>query len=233
MQHIIKNYLILCAAVLLLAVGMALIVCAEEEGDWSYDVYDSKATITSYHGTEKALVLPEALGGYKVTSIGKSAFEGNITLETVTLPDTISSIGDRAFQDCSALTEIVLSGNLESIGTSAFHASKLKSVVIPDSVTYIGSYAFENCTGLRSVSIGCGVLEWGNDWGTNAAFRGCTLLTSLEIAEGVQSIGTYAFQGCTLLLDTELPSTVVEVGEGAFKDCELLDTIITYGSIAI
>ena len=45
---------------------------------------------------------------YKVTKIGESAFEGNISLTKVTIPSSVTEIGDNAFKGCS---------NLESITT--------------------------------------------------------------------------------------------------------------------
>ena len=220
-----------CFCLLLAVVFFSMPVKAEESGEWEYTADNNQVTITAYHGSEKKLEIPNALGGYKVVAIGNGVFRGSTTLESVTFPDTLTTIGDNAFSECSSLTEITLSNALTSIGRSAFASSKLKSVVIPDSVTYIGAYAFDKCTGLRSVTLGSGITEWETDWSTNAAFRGCTLLTELTIPEGVTSIGPYAFQGCTLLMEAEIPSTVTEISEGAFADCELLDTISIYGSI--
>ena len=220
-----------CLVLLLLTACFAVQTMGEEEGDWEYSISDNQVTITAYHGSEKVLTVPDAIGGYKVVSIGQNAFSGNITLESVVLPDTIVSIASGAFKDCSSLTEVTLPDTLETIGASAFASSKLKNLIIPDSVTSIGAYAFDNCTGLKSVTVGSGITEWETDWGTNAAFRGCTLLMDLELKEGLTAIGSYAFQGCTLLTEVTIPSTVTELCEGAFLDCELLDTVESYGSI--
>ena len=220
-----------CACLLLAAAMLITPVRADEQDGWEYRVDNSQATITGYQGKDKQLTIPEALGGYKVVAIDRNVFKDNNTLESVVLPDTVTSIGQSAFQNCSALTEVTLSNALTTIGSSAFASSKIKSLVIPDSVSEIGAYAFEKCTGLRSVTIGSGITNWATDWGTNGAFRGCTLLTELVLPEGLTSIGAYAFQGCSLLMEAEIPSTVTDVYEGAFQDCELLDTVTVYGSL--
>ena len=179
------------------------------EGDWEYslDQESRTAAVTAYHGSGQAVTIPEMLGGCPVTAIGSEAFRGNTSMSAVTMPDTVTVIGNKAFADCNALTDVFFSQGLTEIGVSAFEGSKVKSVTIPDSVTYIGPYAFRNCTGLRSLDLGSGIQEWGEDWGTNGAFSGCSLLSSLTIPNGVSSIGTSAFSGCTLLMEVVLPES--------------------------
>ena len=209
----------------------ALPAAADREGDWEYRTSDGQAAITAYLGKDPAVSVPDVLGEFRVTEIGENAFSGNIALESVEIPETVVTIGEEAFSDCSSLTSVVLPESLTGIGSSAFRSSRLKSLVIPDSVTYIGEYAFENCTGLRTVTLGSGITDWGTDWGTNGAFHNCTLLTGLEISDGVAKIGPYAFQGCTLLTEVQIPASVTEVGDGAFLDCELLETVSVNGSV--
>ena len=119
-----------------------------------------------------------------------------------------------------------------SIGKEAFKNNvSIQSVVIPDNYIRLGAYAFEKCTRLASLVISGSIQEWGTDWGTNAAFRGCVNLFDVSFGQGLTTIGSYAFQGCTLLDTAILPDTVVNVGECAFMDCELLDIADLYGDI--
>ncbi len=69
---------------------------ADTEGDYTYTVTDSKATITGYTGTDNNLVIPDTLGGYPVTEIGSNALREK-GLIGVTLPNTLVTIGDYAF----------------------------------------------------------------------------------------------------------------------------------------
>src|ERR1035437_2561630 len=96
------------------------------EGDYTYTVAGSNATITGYAGLGGAIVIPATLGGYPVTSIGNDAYQGWTGLTSVIIPNSVTTIGTQAFQGCTALT----------------------SVTIPNSVTSIGIYAFQGCTGL-------------------------------------------------------------------------------------
>ena len=60
-------------------------------------------------------------------------------------------------------------------------------------VTSMGDYAFNNCTVLTSINIPEGVTSIGG----MKAFSGCTGLTSITIPESVTSIGNYVFQNCS------------------------------------
>lgn len=77
--------------------------------------------------------------------IGRSSFEENVNLESVSLPSSIKSIDKYAFQGCKKLSQINLPSNLGSIGSFAFNETKLKEITIPSSVTTIDYYAFANC----------------------------------------------------------------------------------------
>lgn len=55
----------------------------------------------------------------------------------------------------------------------------------------------------------------------NGAFSGAQI-TTVDIPEGVTSIGDYAFYGCTHLTSVSLPSTLRHIGKGAFAGCTAL-----------
>ena len=59
----------------------------------------------------------------------------------------------------------------------------------------------------------------------DSAFQGCTGLTSIEIPEGILSIGVAAFQDCKNLESVTLPSTLNSIGSSAFQGCEKLASI--------
>jgi hypothetical protein len=111
-----------------------------------------------------------------VTSIGNGAFEGCISLTSVTIPDTVTaigdgafpaappsppspsataspSIGDYAFHGCTSLTSVTIPESVTNIGDGAslVHLTHIRHH--PDSVTSIGSYAFEGCTSLTAISV--------------------------------------------------------------------------------
>ncbi len=54
----------------------------------------------------------------------------------------------------------------------------------------------------------------------DAAFAGCTGLTSVTISSGVKSIGENAFSGCEGLTSVDIGKDVVNIGKDAFYGCE-------------
>ena len=99
--------------------------------------------LKKYNGEEEIVTIPEGL-----KTIGKMAFQNNITLEEVILPDGIETIEASAFDGCSNLEIVVLSdqSKLATIGMQAFrNCAKLSSFAIPGEAT-VAENAFEGCT---------------------------------------------------------------------------------------
>ena len=173
-------------------------------GDWTYTVSGTEATITKFTGSTPDVVIPSTITKdgttYTVTALYNASSESNSvfygvrsTLQSITIPNTITSIGGYAFYNCTGLTSVEIPNSVTSIGEEAFRSCYgLTSVTIPNSVTSIGDWAFRNCTGLTSVTIPNSVTSIGE-----CAFSDCTGLTSVTIPKNVTKIGGYAFNGCT------------------------------------
>jgi hypothetical protein len=78
-------------------------VFAQISGDYQFTVVDSKSIITMYRGEGGNVSLPQKLGGYTVTQIGKHAFSNCESLSSVTIPGNITTIGEGAFSFCTGL----------------------------------------------------------------------------------------------------------------------------------
>lgn len=136
---------------------------------------------------------------YKVTSIGKYAFDECRNLESVIIPNSVISIGKDAFFGCSGLKSVTFGNSVVSIGDYAFCCTwNLMSITIPDSVITIGESAFD-MSGLFSVTLGNSVAFIGKH-----AFYDC-YISSITIPNSVTFLGSDIFGA------TGFPSYLEEV----------------------
>ena len=139
MKKLLKALLTL-ALVTICICAVSIQTKAETMGAYTYAVTDGKVTIIDFmESVSGDLTIPDTLGGYPVTAIGKQAFDECKKLTTVTIPKSVTSIGAEAFCDCDSL----------------------KSITIPDSVTKIGDLAFAWSNKLTTVTIGKGLASIG------------------------------------------------------------------------
>ena len=217
---------------------------------YKYTVYNSEATITGYTGGSTTLNIPSYLGGYKVKSIGQSAFYKNSKITTLSIPNSVTEIGNNAFKNCVKLTTVSIGNSVDSMGYDVFSGcvllnkvtiaygtsvvgsyafdgcTSLKSVTIPNTVTKIKNSAFNNCKSLTNISIPNSVKEiWGS------AFSNCTNLSTLSLGNGVTSIGDGAFYNDSKITTLTIPNSVTEIGNNAFKNCVKLTTVSIGNSV--
>ncbi|MDR2768070.1 MAG: leucine-rich repeat domain-containing protein, partial [Treponema sp.] len=119
------------------------------------------------------------------------------------------------------------------IGTVFADNEKITSVVIPEGVTEIKRRAFNGCKALHSITfpkslrtIAGGVYQYS--W-SNLPFYD-TRLTSLEIPEGVTSIGDAAFYEIDHLASVSIPASVTSIGNSVFFGCDSLGSVTIAGN---
>ena len=150
-----------------------------------------------------------------VTHIGDHAFEGCISLATITIKGP-ASIGDYAFAQCTSLKYVNYQEQTKSIGDYAFsNCTALSEISIPDSVEYLGRSSFENCSSASWVYIGSRVNTI-----TTCAFSGCINLTSVQCGGSPSVIGDRAFYGCSELPEFEFKEGLKYIGKSAFYNCK-------------
>lgn len=90
------------------------IVNAATYGDWSYEVYNSKVTLTSYNGTAANVSIPNTINGMPVTILEANLFSKNAkNLRTVNIPTNVEEMGgvvNSAFEGCN-LTSVTFASN--------------------------------------------------------------------------------------------------------------------------
>lgn len=189
----------------------------------------------AFEGYEKIskIELPDS-----VTELGEYAFNHCSGVTSVRLSNNLTEIKATALSDLGT-TSITLPDSLLYIRGRAFslsNGSGLKGdLTIPDNVQSIGEDAFVNNHGLTgNLTIGKSVKEIGRGAFSSCNFTGklsvpgsvtkigekafmSNKFTSIQIANGVTSIGEYAFSGCTSVHSIDLSSIAqATYGDNAF-----------------
>ncbi|MCD8089172.1 MAG: leucine-rich repeat protein [Clostridiales bacterium] len=164
--------------------------------------------------------------------------------DSFTIPDNVTSIAQYAVYDYTYWSSTVnpegtinsylfyfknwalqannaISGSWEleegtvGIGDWAFSmCDYLEEIIIPDSVKRISEAAFYGCTGLSSVQLGNRTEEIGLQ-----SFERCSGLTEITLPDSLKILGEYAFCASGLK-NVEIPASVEEIGDCAFFRCE-------------
>lgn len=131
-----------------------------------------------------------------VSKVPSSLFR-EAKIKKLYLPSTLKVIQDGAFKDCLELEEVVCDNeNLTTIGDDAFaNCSKLKSFNFAN-LLFIGANAFANCESL----------------------------TTINLTEGLTTIGDYAFSRITLKSFT-IPNSVTDLGKNILYGAPYLEDI--------
>lgn len=172
-----------------------------------YEKHGSECTITYYKGENKNVVIPEKLGGCKVTAIAPYAFGFNSKINSVSIPSGVVDISPYSFAGASGLTAFAVSSSNKSYFSTngALYSADFKTLVcvgggisgkyaLPEGVVTISPHSFAYCSKITEIEISSTVREISPD-----AFEGCVALTSFSVSSKNTNYSVY--DSCIYSLD--------------------------------
>ena len=170
----------------------------------SVDKIQNASTFTRYTPTTYIvdLNIPE---GITTVSDAKALYGGNdpsgYAVSSISLPETLQTIGNYAFSNVTreigsmpAISKLTIPKNVTSIGWSAF--------MVNGSNGHIQEIDFEAGSKLKDVQ--------------NAAFAGQSMLTKINLPEGLETIDDFAFLDHNAAMTVDIPASVKSIGMQAF-----------------
>ena len=161
--------------------------------------------------------------------IGESAFADCDELTEINLPKELKRVEACAFQ--SIPSDFRLPEKLEYIGSNAFNATSITEVVFPKTLKTVESSAFSGCTALTKVNMG------SVENVVTGAFSKCTALTSVTLSGNLKDIPVGLFDGARALETLDLPEGIKTIGSMAFarsglKKITIPDSVVVIYSSA-
>lgn len=164
-------------------------------------------------GTFKATKFTSIELPSRTVGIGPYAFAYS-GLTSIKIPGAVGDDGNEfgisrnAFEYCADLAVVEFEEGAENrvltVDDYAFRLTAITSLTLPSGTVSIGNSAFYDCKKLVTVNIPDSIKEINK-----YAFQGCTLLNSVNFAEGthLKMLDSSIFAGCTSLIEFKLPKS--------------------------
>jgi len=188
----------------------------------------------------------------RVKKLSRFLFYNCQCLTEVIFPEKINYFGESCFEGCKSLKHIEIPSGVLEIGMRAFKDTAIESLYIPEDVEQLGYGITNGCNQLTSIVVSPDNLSFTSGDNYNAVFdrnmtvliTGCKTTTipptvktiyhfafscldfeTIELPEGVESLGMFLFSECPKLKEISLPDTAHQVSESCFYKCENLNKV--------
>jgi hypothetical protein len=210
-----------------------------EEGNPSYSSVDG--VLFSRDGSTLIQYPARKTGDYAISPgtvrIGKQAFE-YARFSSVEIPGSVAAIEDRAFSKCFSLESISIPRSVTEIGCCAFvDGEELTAITVEE-----GNPSYSSVDGVLFSRDGSTLIQYpaertdehysippGVVHIEESAFSGNNYLETVSIPEGVTAIEVKTFLYCSRLKSVAIPRSVTAIRENAFSGCyHLRDVIVRW-----
>jgi len=143
------------------------------------------------------------------------SFHSWLTLESVTIGNTVKSVKANAFSGCTSVSTVTIVSPNTVIGSNAFSdCYYLRTVTVPGTFSYDGmpftSGFFELVVTGESVK--------------SSLFKEWRCISRVVLSDTIASIGSEAFSGCNSLYSVFVNSSIASIGSEAFSNCSSLSS---------
>lgn len=147
-----------------------------------------------------------------VTEIGKSAFSGNTSITSVSIPSTVTIVNNGAFYTCRSLKEVRLEDGNEPIAFGYSYSG------------YYGSNPMFYYSPIEKVYIGRNI-TWYGEYYVPSPFKGKETLKEANIGETVTTLPQNCFEN-SAITKISIPNSVISIGDYSFSGCKSLSNVI-------
>ena len=200
-SSVYEYYTIQCKKVDIIVSNSSMTLRIGEKRQIDY-YFSAKSPSLTFTSSDNNVATVNSLGEVTAKSVGNA----RITIE--------QNMGDDAYCDVT-----VTEDGGDDVGGGEGTPTE---ALCGDNVTY----SFDSSTGILSIK-GTGAMYDFYYFSTPAPWKNqIDKIKTVEIAEGVTSIGDYAFYNCSELRSVTIPNSVTSIGKSAFGVCKSLTYII-------
>ena len=194
-------------------------------GDYTVVAQGAGVAIVNYTGDETAVTIPSTIDKKKIVAIKAEAFKGTKVV-SVKFENGSIDLEDSVFNGNTTIQEVTLPQNITYVPKNCFmNCTALVKVTMPDTITYIGEFAFYGCTNLTKLPSdveldGLLALPKSLKEVCNNAFYECKEIETVKVSDKLERIGDNAFRSSGIskleLYDSETRFAIKELGKNAF-----------------
>ncbi len=206
--------LVLTMLIAIASVSVSALALAEDEAVsfLKYEILGGEVTITDCKNMSAAgeFIIPEAIEGYPVTSIGEAAFQ-YFNATSITIPSTVKYIYQGCFNSANQLKEINVSEDnpyFTSENGILFNKDKTILLKYPENFNE-PTYTYDVPQTVKAIA--------------DYAFYG-TITKSVNLNDGLETIGKMAFYN-SKIIRAIIPDSVTQIDTDAFSYCMSLATV--------